>query len=113
MKKINQAIVLALSGVMAIGLAACDNNPGDGPQSGNYADPDTAYTTYDNKAYNEYLMGDETVIADQWDGYGIGDPFVMRWNGKYYLYCSTPDALSGVKGYVSADLVNWAPMTGE
>lgn len=113
MKKINQAIVLALSGVMAIGLAACDNNPGDGPQSGNYADPDTAYTTYDNKAYNEYLMGDETVIADQWDGYGIGDPFVMRWNGKYYLYCSTPDALSGVKGYVSADLVNWVPMTGE
>lgn len=29
--------------------------------------------------------------------YGIGDPFVMRWNGKYYLYSSTPDGKSGIK----------------
>ena len=39
--------------------------------------------------------------------YGIGDPFVMRWNGKYYLYPSTADAFQGVKVYVSDDMINW------
>lgn len=39
--------------------------------------------------------------------YGIGDPFVMRWNGKYYMYPSTNDDYSGVKVFVSDDMVNW------
>ena len=36
----------------------------------------------------------------------IGDPFVMRWNGKYYMY-----ATSGFKGFycwVSEDLNTWS-----
>ncbi len=39
--------------------------------------------------------------------YGIGDPFVMRYNGKYYLYPSTADGRGGIKVYESTDLVNW------
>ena len=39
--------------------------------------------------------------------YGIGDPFVMRYNGKYYLYPSTADGRGGIKVYESDDLVNW------
>lgn len=39
--------------------------------------------------------------------YGIGDPFVMRWNGKYYLYSSTHDKENGIKCSVSDDLVTW------
>ena len=39
--------------------------------------------------------------------YGIGDPFVMRWNGKYYLYPSTADAFNGIKVFVSDDMINW------
>ena len=39
--------------------------------------------------------------------YGIGDPFVMRYNGKYYLYPSTSDPCDGIKVFESEDLVHW------
>ena len=39
--------------------------------------------------------------------YGIGDPFVMRYNGKYYMYPSTSDPCDGIKVFESSDLVNW------
>ena len=42
-----------------------------------------------------------------WPGYGFGDPFVMRYNGTYYLYVSTKDNSTGIKCWSSIDLVNW------
>lgn len=39
--------------------------------------------------------------------YGIGDPFVMRHNGKYYLYPSTSDPCDGIKVFESDDMVHW------
>ena len=42
-----------------------------------------------------------------WPGYGFGDPFVMRYNGVYYLYVSTKDGSVGIKCWSSTDLVNW------
>lgn len=42
-----------------------------------------------------------------WPSYGFGDPFVMRYNGVYYLYVSTKDGSIGVKCWSSTDLVNW------
>ena len=39
------------------------------------------------------------------DDYGIGDPFVMRFNGMYYMYPSTCE--ERVRVYTSRDLVNW------
>ena len=44
---------------------------------------------------------------DAWEGYGFGDPFVMRFGGRYYLYVSTKDGQVGVKCWTSDDLVNW------
>lgn len=40
----------------------------------------------------------------------IGDPFVMRHNGKYYMYPSTAgntDSQRGVRVFESDDLINW------
>ncbi|MFD0693299.1 family 43 glycosylhydrolase [Paenibacillus sp. GCM10027628] len=48
-------------------------------------------------------------LADEWEDYGIGDPYVLRYNGKYYLYCSTRDDQAGVKAWSSTDLANWKP----
>lgn len=49
-----------------------------------------------------------TAATDQaWPSYGFGDPFVMRHNGMYYLYCSTKDGSVGIKCWSSPDLVNW------
>lgn len=35
----------------------------------------------------------------------FADPFVLRWNGRYYLYCTNPD----LRCWSSEDLVHWAP----
>jgi hypothetical protein len=45
---------------------------------------------------------------DTWADYGVGDPFVMRYNGRYYLYCSTKDGQVGIKCFTSDDLVSWS-----
>jgi len=54
---------------------------------------------------------DSSQLPNQWPNYGIGDPFVYRFNGTYYLYPSTSS--SGVRAYKSIDLMNWEPVTGE
>ncbi len=115
--KMNRFISALLVLTIMISLCSCSLLPKEwfeqGSDSKEYTDPNTVFTTHDNKAYNEYLLGEEVQIANQWEGYGIGDPFIMRYNGMYYLYCSTLDSELGVRGYKSADLVNWVPMTGE
>lgn len=75
--------------------------------------PDYDVTYYDNADFNEYQKGDEVTIEGQWPGYGIGDPFIMRYNGVYYLYCSTLDSEKGVRAWKSSDLINWTQCTGE
>ena len=55
--------------------------------------------------YENPVMSAKTENA--WQGYGFGDPFVMRHNGVYYLYVSTKDGEVGVKCWSSYDLVNW------
>ncbi len=110
-KKLFSAGLLAV--FMTFSSVACSSGGTTGGSGDvKYTDPNTVFTTYDNKAYNEYLVGDDVTIANQWEGYGIGDPFIMRYNGMYYLYCSTLNFANGVRGYKSADLVNWVPMTG-
>lgn len=37
----------------------------------------------------------------------IGDPFILRHNGIYYLYPSTEYPKSGINCFTSSDLVNW------
>lgn len=120
MKTIKKVSILALSAVLAVGFTACNAVQGNhggaaslsAQKAPSYATP--VVSTHDNKAYNEYLLGTgNSEISNQWGGYGIGDPFVMRHNGKYYLYVSSLDSEKGVRGYVSADLVSWQPMTGE
>jgi len=44
----------------------------------------------------------------EWSLYGIGDPYVLKHRGTYYLYCSTKDNNVGVKCWSSKDLVNWS-----
>ena len=37
----------------------------------------------------------------------IGDPYILRFNGKYYLYCSTCDEEEGIRCFTSDDLVTF------
>ncbi len=47
-------------------------------------------------------------LDQEWEDYGIGDPFIMRYNGKFYLYCSTKDWRPGIKAWSSDNLVDWS-----
>ena len=87
---------------------------------GNTSDKESS-STDDKKETHELLKERETYdnkfgedrIPGQWANYGVGDPFVMRYNGKYYLYASTKDTEVGIRGWVSDDMMNWTQMTGE
>ncbi len=62
---------------------------------------DAEITTFTNPIQSVLVKG------ETWTDYGVGDPFVMRYNGIYYLYCSTKDNNIGIKCWSSKDLVNW------
>ncbi|TJY41007.1 DUF1080 domain-containing protein [Cohnella pontilimi] len=46
-------------------------------------------------------------LPDEWGEYGLGDPFIFKFNGYYYLYVSTRDTDAGVKVWKSSDLTDW------
>ena len=70
------------------------------PENGSEGATMEGYATYTNP-----LLTCKSESA--WPSYGFGDPFVMRYNGVYYLYVSTKDGSIGVKCWSSTDLVNW------
>ncbi|MDR2057756.1 MAG: family 43 glycosylhydrolase [Dysgonamonadaceae bacterium] len=46
-----------------------------------------------------------------WGGrqmYGIGDPYILKYKGVYYLYCSTKDSETGVKCWSTKDFITWS-----
>ncbi len=45
------------------------------------------------------------LLENQWSEQELGDPFLMRFNGYYYLYCSS--AGNYIKAWRSEDLVNY------
>ncbi|MDQ0060174.1 family 43 glycosylhydrolase [Paenibacillus harenae] len=46
-------------------------------------------------------------LDGEWEDYGIGDPYILRYNGRFYLYCSTKDWRPGIKAWSSDNLVDW------
>ena len=99
MKK--KAMIVAMSMLAALPLSSCKDGRGK----------ETEYLPPEVERYENHIE-----IDGQWgasaatgaDGqYGIGDPFVMRFNGKYYLYPSTSDPCDGIKVFESDDLVHW------
>lgn len=62
----------------------------------------------ESETYQNFFKDDR--IANQWEDYGIGDPFIYRFDGIYYLLCSTKAQHRGVRGWKSTDLINWEPV---
>ena len=60
----------------------------------------TARARYDNR------FG-EDKIPEQYENFGVGDPYILRHNGKYYLYCSAKSWVYGYKCWESDNLVDW------
>lgn len=64
------------------------------------------FETYENCIEIEGQWGSSAATGPNGQ-YGIGDPFVMRYNGRYYLYPSTSDPETGIKVFESVDMINW------
>lgn len=47
-------------------------------------------------------------LNGEWNFYGIGDPYIIKYKGTYYLYSSTRDNLTGIKCWKSKDLIHWS-----
>lgn len=52
------------------------------------------------------LVRNPRALTDLWEGREIGDPFLMRFDGKFYLYCSS-HGNAGVKCWVSCDMIHF------
>ena len=85
-------------------LSACAKE--EGKKDGNKVVPDSELkVTPDLK--EDHLNPVELPIAH--GSNEAADPFVYRFNGKYYLYMTTGSGY--VRCYVSKDLLNWEPAT--
>ncbi len=47
------------------------------------------------------------ALSDLWDGREIGDPFLMRHDGRFYLYCSSHSRAPGIKCWTSEDMIHF------
>lgn len=106
---------ITLGLTLALVLASCTTTPSGGGSSelppSSLPDPINEPIAPVVRERYENSFGEDR-IPDQWDSYGVGDPYVLRWNGVYYLYVSTRDSETGVRAWKSLDLVNWEKITG-
>ncbi len=108
MKNVAKTISLILSMLILLGATSCAwiNTPvEDIIISGNSA---LQTPPEESETYKNFFRDDR--IENQWENYGIGDPFIYRFDGIYYLICSTKAGCYGVKGWQSKDLINWEPV---
>ncbi|MFB9276468.1 family 43 glycosylhydrolase [Cohnella cellulosilytica] len=61
----------------------------------------------DLSVYDHLYENPFPALDQEWEDYGNGDPYVMRYDGRYYLYVSTKDHRVGIKAWVSDNLVDW------
>lgn len=104
--------------LMMICLGGCQGNSSSGDSAGstfitereeeeNTAAGQTDTAQGEETMQTEFKNPIESIHQDAWYDYGTGDPYVMRYNGKYYLYMSTRDTETGIKCFSSKDLVMW------
>lgn len=112
MKRILNIFVL----VPFIGLVSCNKN-------NNYKDDGDVYVEPDPVLVDDsYLLNHDDLNEDTYNNSivlpstGTGesnqaaDPFILRYNGMYYLYATTSNRF--VRGYKSKDLINWERVRG-
>lgn len=63
-------------------------------------------TLYSISAFSQTWKNPHS-LDNEWYLYGVGDPYLLKYQGKYYLYCSTKDIEDGVKCWSSKDLITW------
>ncbi|MDE6274393.1 MAG: family 43 glycosylhydrolase [Clostridiales bacterium] len=88
----------------AILLTGCSQTEGGFPEQSDV--PVLKWTKEELDVQSAYQ--NSLVLDQQWENYGIGDPYIMKYNGVYYLYVSTPYGKTGIKAWSSENGFDWA-----
>ena len=98
-------ISLALCAIMLIPtLASCQS---DSPIDSADTVSQTPATDIDFSAIEDIdTLQNPVLTAAESNGWHLGDPFVMRYNGHYYLYVTSPG--KGVHCWSSDNLASWS-----
>lgn len=104
MKKVISIVLIIMTFILTIGTVGCST------VEDVYINNNSALQTppAESETYKNFFEDDR--IVNQWEDYGIGDPFIYRFDGYYYLCCSTKAGRYGVKAWKSTDLMNWEPV---
>lgn len=109
MKKTLCAVLTAMLALCSLG--SCSQKPPLGTEQESSVPKQDACTQLDTTPMKEITCYQNPVMTadtpNAWEGYGLGDPFVMRHGGRYYLYVSTKDGQVGIRCWTSDDLINW------
>lgn len=93
-----QIRVLIIAASVAILMAGC----------GSMSDEMMSLPRYSEDAMEPDAYRNFLEVENEWPNYNIGDPYLLKFNGLYYLYASTPYGVTGVRCWSSPDLVNWS-----
>lgn len=103
MKKRNTFLLLTIT-VVSLMMNSCKRSE-EIPRTPAFEEDEISYVAPTLETYHNYieLFDDKGVI------YQIGDPYVLRWNGKYYLYSSNTgtNTTNGIPCWVSSNMIDW------
>ena len=99
MKKKIQLMVVTIMTVL--GISGCGSN---NSKDENIGKTEINYKIEERDRYDNIFREN---IPEQWENYGIGDPYLLRFNGEYYLFVSTKDNNPGYKCWKSHNLINF------
>lgn len=110
-----------LTGILCVALGAatvlsgcnCNNKTAlvSNEPIADWTAPDYGATYYDNYQFNAYYNKEQAneYLPNQ-GVYGSGNAFILRYNGKYYMYMGSSNfAGSALPCWVSEDLMKWTP----
>ncbi|MGM9874021.1 MAG: family 43 glycosylhydrolase [Bacilli bacterium] len=84
-------------------LSSCNNN--SSKLAPIFEEDEISYQKEEYETYHNYIE----IFDDKGTLYQIGDPYILRYNGKYYLYSSNTgtNINNGIPCWVSSNLVDW------
>ncbi|MCQ2742550.1 MAG: family 43 glycosylhydrolase, partial [Bacilli bacterium] len=117
MKKTAKYLLIPLSlGLLASCGPSISSESIPEPDSKGIKDLSVDVDFYDNNDFNDYATAGNSLIKGQQSGVGIGDPYILRYNGMYYLYAANTTlngGKSGIMAWKSPDLMNWTQCQGQ
>ncbi len=109
---IKKSLALLLAGLLLLpALAACGKTEGASTTPAVTDQPskpdstDAPATQLDQREAEKIATFSNPVLSSRKEGANLGDPFIMRYNGSYYLYVTSPG--TGLHCWQSDNLAKW------